>query len=646
MAALPDGGFVAVWQSHGGQDGDTTGIYGQRFDCVGNRVGSEILVNTTTDGQQQYPAVGVASDGKFTIAWQSSLQDRSGFGIFAQRFEGNCQPEGDEFQVNTTTNDDQVYPSLAYNDHGGFVIAWNGKGSGDSNGVFIREYDAEGMALADESLVNGTTDNAQKFATVAAAGSGYVVAWSGKGAGDSDGVFLRRLGSGPTVAEAEDLSLYTGCASTSVDLWSMFEDAEDADATLRYQVTGDTNPGLFTSVQIDPGTHSVKLDFPVGALGTAGLTLRATDPGGLYVEATFSVTVACPAGDPILYWYPQGGPKEWSTNEASWNDRSDGLGNQYYWYNDGYTAVFGYPDDTVSVVGSVTFDEIQFTATGYAIEAGTSGVLSPSSTGTGTITVGTGCSATISCDIGGTESLTKAGDGTLILSGDNDYAGGTTISAGNLTFSDSGAIPAGTDNILIESGGALDVTGAYGTVTDWLGSGKIAAVSEGALALTGSGAIAIDISSYGNFTGLCIGAAPGSSREITSLTPAGNTYRLGGGNGTLTVSDDLENFRATRSVFVNGNVVLSGDNTYSGGTTINAGNLVFANADAVPAGSGNILISAGGTLNVGPANDFDTVDEWLGSGKIRADVHRHLGVRAAVPKRSTWRATPACHWGR
>ena len=96
-------------------------------------------------------------------------------------------------------------------------------------------------------------------------------------------------------------------------------------------------------------------------------------------------------------------------------------------------------------------------------------------------------------------SLTKAGSGTLVLGGSNSYSGGTIINAGNLIFTSTAAIPTGTQNITINSGGALDVTvtGAYTTVSGWLGSGKINTASAGALALTaGSSTETISMTAY------------------------------------------------------------------------------------------------------------------------------------------------------
>ena len=66
-----------------------------------------------------------------------------------------------------------------------------------------------------------------------------------------------------------------------------------------YTVTGNTNPSLFTSVSITDPT-SFKLDYAPDANGTADITIRATDTGGLGVEDTFHVTVNPVNDDPTV----------------------------------------------------------------------------------------------------------------------------------------------------------------------------------------------------------------------------------------------------------------------------------------------------------------------------------------------------------
>src|SRR5687768_6881678 len=45
VAMDPDGNFMVVWYDYDGRDGDRYGVFGQRFDASGARVGPEFLVN-------------------------------------------------------------------------------------------------------------------------------------------------------------------------------------------------------------------------------------------------------------------------------------------------------------------------------------------------------------------------------------------------------------------------------------------------------------------------------------------------------------------------------------------------------------------------------------------------------------------------
>ncbi len=85
---------------------------------------SEVFqVNSSIDGNQYCPSI-ITTDNGFVLTWQSSNQDGSGYGIYAQRFDNSGNRLGDEFQVNTYTINNQERPSIAQLD-GGFVITWN-----------------------------------------------------------------------------------------------------------------------------------------------------------------------------------------------------------------------------------------------------------------------------------------------------------------------------------------------------------------------------------------------------------------------------------------------------------------------------------------------------------------------------------------
>src|SRR5262249_24187505 len=67
-------------------------------------------------------------------------QNGSGWGVYGQQFKANGTPQGVEFQVNSTTDGDQNYATVATNANRNMVVAWSGNGAGDSNGVFAQRH--------------------------------------------------------------------------------------------------------------------------------------------------------------------------------------------------------------------------------------------------------------------------------------------------------------------------------------------------------------------------------------------------------------------------------------------------------------------------------------------------------------------------
>jgi hypothetical protein len=180
VAVDPNGRFVVVWQSFG-PDGDSYGVRGQLFAPDGTPSGGEFQVNGFTTGYQYLPDVAFAADGTFVVTWQSDYQDGSGYGIVARRFDAAGAPLTGDFVVNTYTTGYQYAPKIAAASIG-FGIAWDGQGGGDNDGIFARVYDATATPIPTPPLnvqfrVNTATANYQRYASVAAGGSNFLVAW-------------------------------------------------------------------------------------------------------------------------------------------------------------------------------------------------------------------------------------------------------------------------------------------------------------------------------------------------------------------------------------------------------------------------------------------------------------------------------------
>jgi methionine-rich copper-binding protein CopC len=123
VTALSDGGYVVTWMSLS-QDGSGWGVYAQRYDATGDTVGSETRVNTTTASDQEFPTGAALSDGGYVVTWMSDSQDGSGVGIYAQQYDQLGNAVGGEIPVNTTTAGDQLYPYVTALSDGGYVVTW------------------------------------------------------------------------------------------------------------------------------------------------------------------------------------------------------------------------------------------------------------------------------------------------------------------------------------------------------------------------------------------------------------------------------------------------------------------------------------------------------------------------------------------
>jgi hypothetical protein len=132
---------VVVWADES-QDGDSFGVFGRRYLIVAGPVGAEFQINSFTAGFQVSPTVTVAADSGFVMAWQSFNQDGDQSGIFGQRYNALNRTVGGEFQVNSYTTGAQVGPAIAGDVDGDFVVVWTSDDQdGSDTGIFGQRFD-------------------------------------------------------------------------------------------------------------------------------------------------------------------------------------------------------------------------------------------------------------------------------------------------------------------------------------------------------------------------------------------------------------------------------------------------------------------------------------------------------------------------
>ena len=181
IAVAADGSYVVAWASQN-QDGDGWGIYAQSFDATGTAISGEILVNTQTTGDQINPSVAIDDAGNFVVAWETNHLGSGYYNIFAQRFDASGNTVGGEFQVDAVVGGDVINATVAMDADGDFVIAFENHvaSDGDGWGIYAHRYDSGGVSQGGAFLVNSTTVGNQAAPSIAMDDAGnFVVAWGG-----------------------------------------------------------------------------------------------------------------------------------------------------------------------------------------------------------------------------------------------------------------------------------------------------------------------------------------------------------------------------------------------------------------------------------------------------------------------------------
>ena len=179
VAVAADGTFLVVWDSDSGQDGQARGIFGQLFDSTGTPMGGELAMNANTTGDQNDAVATALPDGGFVVVWETNLGNSTAEDLVGRRFDAAGAPLTDEFDLNLSMPGDQEDVDIGRSDSGDLVVVWESAGQdGSYDSVIARRFDANGIPLSDEIQVNTYTlgDQDDPDLTVASDGS-FLVIW-------------------------------------------------------------------------------------------------------------------------------------------------------------------------------------------------------------------------------------------------------------------------------------------------------------------------------------------------------------------------------------------------------------------------------------------------------------------------------------
>jgi fibronectin-binding autotransporter adhesin len=245
-------------------------------------------------------------------------------------------------------------------------------------------------------------------------------------------------------------------------------------------------------------------------------------------------------------------------------------------------------------------------------------------------------------NISGTGSVSQSGSGTLVLTGANNYTGGTIISAGTLQLGTPTTTGSLTGDVLNNAKLEFDRSDTYTFAGNISGSGIVLVAGGGTVILTGN-------NSYTGDTTVFINAnlQAGNGGTVGSL--ANGLIHVGGGtvtvdrsnsytfSGSITNAVDGTGLLGSVAVIGSGTTIFAGTNTYTGRTTVSAGTLnvtgsiasssVSIASSATLSGTGKVgttTVASGGTLAPGAGTTPGTLtisgNLTLASGADFADA--------------------------
>jgi Ca2+-binding RTX toxin-like protein len=266
ITALANGSFVVAWETNNSIYPDTANSVRARVvSFAGSLIGSEFIVNTETTGIQGEPSLAALPGGGFVAVYTSDHEIRG------QLFDNFGERVGDEFQVNTATDGDMVGPVVTVLADGRLAVSWTAFGvtGGDASGQSVHTQILDPRDGVVTGTDNGETLYGHNLVNDEINGLGGADTLIGLGGSDDlyggDGGDTYIVGAGDTVFE-----LFNGGTDTVRSSLSYTLGANVENLVLLADTTG-TGNGLANTITGNAGANILDggagLDILFGAAG-------------------------------------------------------------------------------------------------------------------------------------------------------------------------------------------------------------------------------------------------------------------------------------------------------------------------------------------------------------------------------------------
>lgn len=130
-------------------------------------------------------------------------------------------------------------------------------------------------------------------------------------------ITVNAVADAPTISGLPDKTLAEdGSLNNTIDLWAYTYDPETPDSGLTFTIVGNTNSNCGVSIG---SNRYISINPVANWNGYSDVTVRATDPGGLYGQDTFRITVTAVNDPPVISALPDRTMNE----DATWSNAID-----------------------------------------------------------------------------------------------------------------------------------------------------------------------------------------------------------------------------------------------------------------------------------------------------------------------------------
>ena len=341
------GSFVVCWEDL--RDG-INDVWVQRFDAAGNPQDTAFRVNDDAAYiAHPYPGVGIDDLGNFVVCWYDRGED---IDIWAQRYDAAGNPLGGNFRVSDDPGENyQMYPAMAMDPAGNFVITWYDDRNGNYD-IYAQQYDDAGNPVGANFLVNddgGTSLQTRPWVAMNQSGN-FTIAWTDYRNGNYD-IYAQRY----------------DAAGNPVGVNFQANDDVGTQAQYNPSVAMDTLGDFVISWYDRRNAH---YDIYAQRYDTAGTPIDSNflvnDDVGTYAQY-YPRTAMGVAGDFVITWYD-----DRSGNNDIWAQRYDAAGDPLgvnYKVNDDLGTASQYlPDIAIDSSGNyiITWYDYRFDSDIYA----------------------------------------------------------------------------------------------------------------------------------------------------------------------------------------------------------------------------------------------------------------------------------------